>query len=181
MKAGRVNERLIYKASNLGKKSTRLSKGSVILHRFTMPLFSNRDPSEDVRQNGVGPEPEEGEQSATDEHTRLLPNHVNSTQSLFAPDDPAVSPYNLWSIRALRYLTIVFTLVTFIWWVLLLMSTFATPPGFQCPGSGWLAYNYASLALANLLFTLVFFGVPSKSFRMLVIFISVGFPLLIPS
>jgi len=146
-----------------------------------MPLFSNRDPSEDVRQNGVGPEPEEGEQSATDEHTRLLPNHVNSTQSLFAPDDPAVSPYNLWSIRALRYLTIVFTLVTFIWWVLLLMSTFATPPGFQCPGSGWLAYNYASLALANLLFTLVFFGVPSKLFRMLVIFISVGFPLLIPS
>ncbi|KAH7191356.1 hypothetical protein BKA60DRAFT_658423 [Fusarium oxysporum] len=137
-----------------------------------MPLFSNRDPNEDVRQNGVGPEPEEGEQSAPDEHTRLLPNHVNSTQSLFAPDDPAVSPYNLWSIRALRYLTIVFTLVTFIWWVLLLMSTFATPPGFQCPGSGWLAYNYASLTLANLLFTLVFFGVPSNSVRMLVIFIS---------
>ncbi|KIL88520.1 hypothetical protein FAVG1_08602 [Fusarium avenaceum] len=137
-----------------------------------MPHFSNGDRSKDFRQNSVRLEPEEGEQSVPDEHTRLLPNRINSTQRLFAPDDPAVSPYNLWSIRALRHLTIVFTLVTFIWWVLLLVSPFATPPGFQHPGSGWLAYNYASLTLANLLFTLVFFGVPSKSVRMLIIFMS---------
>ncbi|KAI7768291.1 hypothetical protein LZL87_014045 [Fusarium oxysporum] len=87
-----------------------------------MPLLSNSDLSEDVRQIGVGPEPEEGEQSAPDKHTYILPNHVNSTQGVFSPDDLAVSPYNLWSIWALRYLTIVFTLVTFIcvMWALLM-------------------------------------------------------------
>ncbi|WXC54002.1 hypothetical protein SNK03_000009 [Fusarium graminearum] len=137
-----------------------------------MPHFSNGDTSKNVRQNSVSLEPEEVEQSVADEHTRFLPNRVNSAQRLLAPDDPAVSPYNLWIIQALRYLTIVFALVTFIWWVLLLVSSFATPPGFQRPGSGWLAYNYASLTLANLLFTLVFFGVPSKSVRMLIIFMS---------
>ncbi|KAI1345121.1 hypothetical protein F5Y15DRAFT_364904 [Xylariaceae sp. FL0016] len=104
--------------------------------------------------------------SAANEHTRLLPNRVEST-SYLSPDDPAVSPYNLWSVRITRYLTILFTLLTFVWWVILLVSTFVTPPGFHTRGSGFFAFSYTSLALANLLFTLVFFAIPSKGIRVL--------------
>lgn len=145
-----------------------------------MPLFSSpKDSSEDRPNgtNGAAPinDPEEGEQAVPDEHTRLLPNRVNSTQpGLLAPDDPAVSPYNLWSIRALRYLTIAFTLITLVWWILLLVSTFVTPPGIGTRGSPWFAFGFATWTLANLLFTLLFFEVPSKSVRILAIFISVS-------
>ncbi|KAF4978036.1 hypothetical protein FZEAL_5501 [Fusarium zealandicum] len=142
-----------------------------------MPLFSKRDSSEDGEErrpngNGAGPD-EGGEQAAPDEHTRLLPNRVDSNQGLLAPDDPAVSPYNLWPIRALRYLTIAFTLATLVWWVLLLVSTFATPPGIETRGSIWLSFGYATWTLANLIFTLLFFEVPSKSVRILCVFLSV--------
>ncbi|KAI1096243.1 hypothetical protein F5B19DRAFT_488858 [Rostrohypoxylon terebratum] len=100
------------------------------------------------------------------EHTRLLPNRVESTNYL-SPDDPAVSPYNLWSVRIVRYLTILFTILAFVWWTILLVSTFVTPPGFHTRGSGFFAFSYASLALANLLFTLIFFAIPSKAVRIL--------------
>ncbi|KAI1488161.1 hypothetical protein F5X96DRAFT_646864 [Biscogniauxia mediterranea] len=102
--------------------------------------------------------------SALSEHTRLLPNRVESAHYL-SPDDPAVSPYNLWSVRALRWITLLFALITFAWWLILLVSTFVTPPGFHTPGSGFFAFSYTSLALANLLFTLVFFAIPSKPVR----------------
>ncbi|KAI1447961.1 hypothetical protein F5Y02DRAFT_376824 [Annulohypoxylon stygium] len=100
------------------------------------------------------------------EHTRLLPNRVESTNYL-SPDDPAVSPYNLWSVRIVRYLTILFTILAFVWWTILLVSTFVTPPGFHTRGSGFFAFSYASLTLANLLFTLIFFAIPSKAVRIL--------------
>lgn len=45
-----------------------------------------------------------------DERTRLLP--AESTPSnragYLSPDDPAVSPYNLWSVRFMRYFTVAF-------------------------------------------------------------------------
>ncbi|XWW92965.1 hypothetical protein V2A60_000893 [Cordyceps javanica] len=102
-----------------------------------------------------------------DEHTRLLPNRVDSSRGMLTPDDPAVTPFNLWSIRLLRWVTIIFALVTFLWWVLVLVSTFATLPGFHVRGGGFYAYGFASLALANMLFTLLFFEVPSRSVRIL--------------
>ncbi|KAI5923278.1 hypothetical protein F4810DRAFT_213963 [Camillea tinctor] len=98
------------------------------------------------------------------EHTRLLPNRVESAHYL-SPDDPAVTPYNLWSVRVLRWATLLFALLTFAWWLILLLSTFVTPPGFHTRGSGFFAFSYSSLALANLLFTLVFFAIPSKPVR----------------
>lgn len=136
-----------------------------------MPLVSKQDAS---RTNA----PEDDEEASApppNEHTRLLPNRINSSQvPLLSPDDPAVSPYNLWSIRLLRYLTILFTLITFVWWVIVLVSVFATPPGFHTRGSIFSSYGFASLALANMLFTLIFFIVPSKSVRFLVGFMSVS-------
>ncbi|KHN94491.1 uncharacterized protein MAM_07679 [Metarhizium album ARSEF 1941] len=110
---------------------------------------------------------DDSEAAPPDEHTRLLPNRVDSNRVLLTPDDPAVSPYNLWSIRVLRYLTLVLTAITFVWWVLLLVSAFATPPGLHTRGSGFLAFGLTTLTMANLGFVLIFFGVPSKAVRIL--------------
>ncbi|KAI4863740.1 hypothetical protein F4820DRAFT_361765 [Hypoxylon rubiginosum] len=107
-----------------------------------------------------------GSENAPNEYSRLLPNRVESTNYL-SPDDPAVSPYNLWSVRIVRYLTVLFTILTFVWWTILLVSNFVTPPGFHTRGSGFFAFSYASLALVNLLFTLIFFAIPSKPVRVL--------------
>jgi hypothetical protein len=149
-----------------------------------MPLFSSKDdtmrdvphePYEDAAGEA------EGEAAPPSEHTRLLPNRIDSSRPvMLSPDDPAVSPYNLWTIRVLRWLTIVFTLVTFVWWVILLVSAFATPPGFHTRGSGFFAFSYASLTLANMLFTLVFFGIPSRAVRILAAIMAVSLPQLGP-
>ncbi|KAM4059518.1 integral membrane protein [Hirsutella rhossiliensis] len=143
-----------------------------------MPLFSSK------RRNGADGDNERhqqhqrsgddaaSDQPPPDEHTRLLPNRVDSNRGMLRPDDPAVTPYNLWSIRILRYLTLLFTAVTLAWWVLLLVSAFVTPPGLHTPGGSFYAFGYASLALANMFFSLVFFGVPSKSVRVLAVVIA---------
>lgn len=102
------------------------------------------------------------------EHTRLLPNRIESSNDVYlSPDDPAVTPYNLWSVRLVRYITIGLTLITFIWWVIMLVSTFVTPPGFHTRGSEFFAFSYTSITVANLLFTLIFFAIPSKAVRIL--------------
>ncbi|KAF7545883.1 hypothetical protein G7046_g9459 [Stylonectria norvegica] len=147
---------------------------------FTMPLFGNGkgDQNGNDAPNGNGQDHDEPERAPADEHTRLLPNRVDSPSRpgpRLNPDDPAVSPYNLASVRILRHVTVFFTVLTFVWWILLLVSEFATPPGFQAKGSGFLAFSYASLTLANLLFTLVFFGVPSKAVRILAVFMAAIF------
>ncbi|KAL6405451.1 hypothetical protein AUP68_11207 [Ilyonectria robusta] len=133
-----------------------------------MPRFTKLDPrSEDDLDH------EDAEQAAPDEHSRLLPNRVtDSNRGLLEPDDPAVSPYNLWGVRILQYLTVVFTFATLVWWVLLLVSAFATPPGFQTRGSVFLAFGYTSLTLANMVITVLFFGVPAKPVRVLAVFMS---------
>ncbi|KAK3372510.1 hypothetical protein B0H63DRAFT_401128 [Podospora didyma] len=101
-----------------------------------------------------------------DEHTRLLPNRLDSTPYL-SPDDPAVSPYNLWSVRLVRYATVLFTLLTFIWWILVFISAFITPPGLHSRGSPFFAFSYTTITLITLLATLIFFAVPSKSSRVI--------------
>lgn len=67
----------------------------------------------------------------------------------------------------MRYATIVFALLAFFWWTILLVSAFVTPPGFSTRGSGFFPFSYASLALADLAFTLVFFAAPSRAVRVL--------------
>ncbi|KAK3335540.1 hypothetical protein B0T19DRAFT_350977 [Cercophora scortea] len=101
-----------------------------------------------------------------DEHTRLLPNRLDSTPYL-SPDDPAVSPYNLWSVRLVRFVTVALTCLTLIWWVLMLVSMFITPPGLHARGSPFFSFVYASIAFLTLLVELLFFSVPSKSVRIL--------------
>ncbi|KAK5987314.1 hypothetical protein PT974_11439 [Cladobotryum mycophilum] len=137
-----------------------------------MPLFSKAKPDYENGHDAPNGSHDDG-QPPPDEHTRLLPNRVDSTREFLNPDDPAVSPYNLWSIRILRYLTILFALLTFVWWVILLVSAFVTPPGFHTRGSGFLAFSFASLTMANMVCNLIFFGVPSKALRVLTIIMAV--------
>ena len=144
-----------------------------------MPLFSNNKPDDDEAssrsrraENDDAGEPSD----PVDEHTRLLPNRLDSTRGagMLRPDDPAVTPYNLWTIRILRFATVVLTLITFAWWVLLLVSAFATPPGFNMRGSGFYAFSFVSLAMSNLLFKLIFFGAPAKAVRILCVVMAVS-------
>jgi hypothetical protein len=101
------------------------------------------------------------------EHTRLLPNRLDSDVVYLSPDDPAVSPYNLWSVRIVRYATVLLTALTLVWWTLMLVSAFVTPPGLHARGSAWFAFSYASLAMSTLVVTLLFFAAPSKAARVL--------------
>ncbi|KAH7133582.1 hypothetical protein EDB81DRAFT_658766 [Dactylonectria macrodidyma] len=139
-----------------------------------MPRFSKVDPTPEdgLETNNTNGTTNGVDHAEPDEHTRLLPNRLDSDRGLLAPDDPAVSPYNLWSIRFMSYLTIFFTFISLVWWILILVSSFATPPGFQTRGSGFLAFGYASLTLANMLLTLLFFSVPAKPVRVLAVFMS---------
>jgi pimeloyl-ACP methyl ester carboxylesterase len=104
------------------------------------------------------------------EYTRLLPSRIDTDthqHQYLTPDDPAVSPYNLWSVRVLRFFTIVLAVITLAWWTIALVSFFATPPGLHAPGSGFFTFSYASLALSEVLLTLSFFGVPARATRVL--------------
>ncbi|KAI1917031.1 hypothetical protein LOZ52_004532 [Ophidiomyces ophidiicola] len=92
-----------------------------------------------------------------DEHTRLLP----PGGAYLSPDDPAVSPYNLWGIRALRSLTVLFLFITLIWWIILFISIFVSPPMMSTRGSGFFDFSFTTLTLGNLLIALIFFSVPS--------------------
>ncbi|TAQ86518.1 hypothetical protein B7494_g5134 [Chlorociboria aeruginascens] len=113
----------------------------------------------DYNERNVVVQPRESE---ADERTRLLPP-PSSREGFLSPDDPAVSPYNLWSVRFLRYFTIVFTFITFLWWVLLLVSIFVSPPGMHSRGSGFFDFSYTTLTLGLLLIFLLFFSTPSKA------------------
>ncbi|KAJ2907029.1 Integral membrane protein [Zalerion maritima] len=110
---------------------------------------------------------------APDEHTRLLPNRLDSEARFLNADDPAVSPYNLWNVRLARFLTIIFTVVTFAWWILQLISAFVTPPTVHTRGAAFYSFGYATVSLLLLLATLLFFAVPAKSVRLLCIIMSV--------
>ncbi|KAJ5718987.1 hypothetical protein N7493_007442 [Penicillium malachiteum] len=94
------------------------------------------------------------------ERTRLL--QPEPDQGFLSPDDPAVSPYNLWSVRALRGLSLVALALSFVWWTFLLVSIFVSPPLMHPRGSGFFAFSYTTLATGYLVLGLLFFSVPSK-------------------
>ncbi|KAJ5989795.1 hypothetical protein N7499_010323 [Penicillium canescens] len=104
------------------------------------------------------------------ERTRLLPR---DNHGYLSPDDPAVSPYNLWSVRALRAVSLLALGLSFIWWTLLLVSIFVSPPVIHPRGSGFFAFSYTTLATGYLVLGLLFFAVPSKPMTIWGIFIVV--------
>jgi hypothetical protein len=135
------------------------------------PFWSRRETDED--RPGQSPAPgRSSEEIPPGEHTRLLPNRVNSA-SYLSPDDPAVSPYNLWTVRLVRWVTVALTCITFAWWVVMVVSVFITPPGLHVRGSPFFAFSYASIALLTLVVLLLFFSVPSRLARILSIVIAI--------
>lgn len=105
-------------------------------------------------------------EARSDERTRLLPNRIHSIPYL-SPDDPAVSPYNLWTVWFVRWITIALACITFAWWILTVVIIFITPPGLHVPGSPFFSFIYASFALLTLIISLLFFSAPSKLARVL--------------
>ncbi|KAL2159197.1 hypothetical protein VTH06DRAFT_2629 [Thermothelomyces fergusii] len=129
-----------------------------------MKKFWNRTGEE--AHPGSTPGRESPEEGRTDEHTRLLPNRVDTTPYL-SPDDPAVSPYNLWTVRLVRWITVGLTCVTVAWWILMVVTIFITPLGLHVRGSPFFSFSYATFALLTLFVSLLFFSVPSRLARIL--------------
>lgn len=131
-------------------------------------LWGSKNGEEEEHENGDTQQESEGSRPNTrqpdrrdpDERTRLLPPRRDG---FLDPDDPAVSPYNLWSVRALRYFSILFLIITFLWWVLLLVAIFVTPPYINTRGSGFFDFSFTTLTAGNLLVGILFFAVPSKA------------------
>lgn len=87
-------------------------------------------------------------------------------------DSFQVSPYNLWSVRIMRYFTVFFLIITFLWWVLLLVSIFISPPGLHTRGSGFFDFAYTCLTIGNLLVAIIFFVTPAKGLRIVMAIIA---------
>lgn len=115
------------------------------------------------------PSTEDGLRQPT-ERTRLLPPQPDA---YLDPSDPAVSPYNLWSVRFLRYLMVLFAAITTIWFALLLVSIFVSPPGFSTRGSGFTDFAFTCLALGLLIVSLLFFKEPSMAMRISLLVVGV--------
>lgn len=65
-------------------------------------------------------------------------------------------------MRALRGVSLLALAISFIWWTLLLVSIFVSPPTMHPRGSGFFAFSYTTLATGYLVLGLLFFVVPSK-------------------
>jgi pimeloyl-ACP methyl ester carboxylesterase len=65
----------------------------------------------------------------------------------------------------LRYFTVLFTIITSLWWVVLLVSIFVSPPGMHSRGSGFFDFAYTCLTIGNLLVAILFFSAPAKALR----------------
>jgi len=112
--------------------------------------------------------------SEANERTHLLPpSSAAGREGFLSPDDPAVSPYNLWSVRFLHVFTVFFAIISFLWWVLLLVSIFVSPPGMHSRGSGFFDFSYTTLTLGLLLIILLFFSTPSKAAQVTTLVIAV--------
>jgi len=129
------------------------------------------DDVQDQRATSSHSQPSRPSDEAT-ERTRLLPRHEHGVGYL-SPDDPAVSPYNLWSVRALRWFEILFLIITCLWWTMLFISIFISPPGMHSRGSGFFDVAYTTLTIGNILTALLFFATPSTAMSILQMAISV--------
>jgi pimeloyl-ACP methyl ester carboxylesterase len=64
-------------------------------------------------------------------------------------------------------------MITFLWWVLLFVSVFISPPKMHSRGSGFFDVSFTTLTIGNILVALLFFAVPSTPMGILEMWISV--------
>jgi pimeloyl-ACP methyl ester carboxylesterase len=56
-------------------------------------------------------------------------------------------------------------IISFLWWILLLVSIFISPPMMHTRGSGFFDFSYTTLTVGNLILVILFFTVPSKAMQ----------------
>ena len=64
-------------------------------------------------------------------------------------------------------------MITLLWWVLLFVSIFVSPPYFNSRGSGFFDIAYTTLTIGNILTALLFFATPSTAMSYLSLAVSV--------
>jgi pimeloyl-ACP methyl ester carboxylesterase len=64
-------------------------------------------------------------------------------------------------------------MITFLWWVVLFISIFVSPPGMHSRGSGFFDVSYTTLTVGNIIIALLFFAVPSTPMGVLSFIISI--------
>ncbi|CCG83784.1 protein of unknown function [Taphrina deformans PYCC 5710] len=100
----------------------------------------------------------------------------NERTRLISTDDDAVSitPYNLLIVRNLRRLTLLFLTISFLWWVVNVITVFVTFSNkVHSRGSGFTQLSFATISVFLLLFNLMFFATPSQAQRIVALSISV--------
>ncbi|KAJ8097632.1 hypothetical protein POJ06DRAFT_261947 [Lipomyces tetrasporus] len=90
-----------------------------------------------------------------DERTRLL----------ISAEDPAINPYNIFWIRTMRRLSLLFAVFAVIMFLLFLISMFFTIPALHTRGGNFLIMMLVLVSIGNLAISLFAFGIPSKSER----------------
>ncbi|KAG0632752.1 hypothetical protein HOY80DRAFT_747315 [Tuber brumale] len=125
-----------------------------------MGLWSSRKPDDEVENEDAESSHRPGPRDP-DERTTLLPPAAGDHH--LDPDDPAVTPYNLLSVRSMRWVSIILLAVSSLWWILLLISTFVTPPAMHSRGSGFFGFAYATLATGSLVVLVISYVTPSRS------------------
>lgn len=73
----------------------------------------------------------------------------------------------------MRYVEILFLMISCLWWVVLFVSIFVSPPGMHSRGSGFFDVAYTTLTIGNILTALLFFAFPSAAMSVLSMAISV--------
>jgi hypothetical protein len=68
---------------------------------------------------------------------------------------------------------VLFLIITSLWWALLFVSIFVSPPYFNSRGSGFFDVAYTTLTVGNILVALLFFATPSTAMSVLSMAISV--------
>jgi len=125
-----------------------------------MGLWSSRKPDDEADDGDAESSYRPG-LGDPDERSSLLPPAAG--QRRLDPDDPAVTPYNLLSVRSLRWVSLALLVISSLWWILLLISTFVTPPAMHSRGSGFFDFAYTTLATGSLVVLLIFYVTPSRS------------------
>lgn len=127
--------------------------------------YPNR--SQDEQPNHV--EPNENTALLTNEsNTDIYSRSSEEEHQLLDPDDPAVTPLNLQSIRALRFFLYSLLTFTYILTIIFFINTFVSIPHvMELRTSGFLELDFCLLSFVGLLIALIFFEVPSDIERIL--------------
>ncbi|ODV96037.1 hypothetical protein PACTADRAFT_2339 [Pachysolen tannophilus NRRL Y-2460] len=81
---------------------------------------------------------------------------------LLSPDDPGVTPLNVRNVRMSKLILSFSSSISFIWFVLLIVSDFVSIPGFNNHGRSFLEINLMILSLCSNLVSQLFFTIPSE-------------------